>query len=141
MKLANILSAFMLLVLTSFLPVASAQGNLEVNTPAIAALQSSMQKRHAELAPLYAAGAVGLARNGNVALRDVAKVPLAQRGAVNALVAAENADRASLYREIARANGRPDWEAEVRNTFAQRWIDRAQSGWWVERASGWISKQ
>jgi len=29
-----------------------AQANLEVNTPAIAALRSSMQKRHAELAPL-----------------------------------------------------------------------------------------
>ena len=38
-----------------------AQGNLEIDTPAIAALQQSMQKRHAQLEPLYAAGAVGLA--------------------------------------------------------------------------------
>ena len=117
-----------------------AQGNLEINTPAISALQSSMQQRHAELAPLYASGAVGLARDGNVVLRDASAVPLAQRGQVNALVAAENADRAALYREIARANNRPDWEADVRRTFAQRWIDRAQPGWWVEGPGGWAQK-
>ena len=36
-----------------------AQGNLEIDTPAIAALKQSMQKRHAQLEPLYTAGAVG----------------------------------------------------------------------------------
>nr|MBL8454918.1 YdbL family protein [Zoogloeaceae bacterium] len=117
--------------------VAFAQGNLEINTPAISTLKQSMQQRHAQLAPLYASGAVGLAADGTVALRDASSVPLAQRGQVNALVAAENADRAALYREIARANGHPEWEAEVRKTFAQRWIERAQPGWWVQGADGW----
>jgi len=120
--------------------VSQAQGNLEINTPAIAALQSSMQQRHAQLAPLYASGAVGIANDGNVALRDASGVPMAQRGQVNALVAAENADRAALYREIARANGHPEWEADVRRTFAQRWIDRAQAGWWVQGPGGWTQK-
>jgi uncharacterized protein YdbL (DUF1318 family) len=55
-------------------------------------------------------------------------------------VAAENADRAALYREIARANGHPEWEAEVRKTFAQRWIERAQPGWWVQRGGAWVQK-
>ena len=119
---------------------AVAQGNLEINTPQISALQSSMQQRHAQLAPLYGAGAIGLARDGTVALRDASSVPMAQRGQVNALIAAENADRAALYREIARANGHPEWEADVRRTFAQRWIDRAQPGWWVETGSGWTRK-
>ncbi len=126
-----------------FLPLASfaqAQGNLEINTPAIAALQKSMQQRHADLAPLYASGAIGLASDGGVALRDAASVPLAQRARVNALIAAENADRTALYREIARANGHPEWEADIRKTFAQRWIDRAQSGWWVQGAGGWARK-
>ncbi len=120
---------------------AFAQANLEINTPGIAAIQSSMQKRHAELAPLYGSGAVGLTRDGNVALRDAAAVPLPQRAAVNALIAAENQDRAALYREIARANNRPEWEGEIRNTFGQRWIDRAQPGWYVQNAGGaWIKK-
>jgi uncharacterized protein len=120
---------------------AFAQANLEINTPGIAAIQGSMQKRHAELAPLYASGAVGLTRDGNVALRDPAAVLLAQRAAVNTLVAAENQDRAALYREIARANNRPEWEGDIRSTFGQRWIDRAQPGWFTQNAAGaWVKK-
>lgn len=121
--------------------LAFAQANLEINTPGIAAIQGSMQKRHAELAPLYTSGAVGLTRDGNVALRDPAAVPLAQRAAVNTLVAAENQDRAALYREIARANNRPEWEGDIRSTFGQRWIDRAQPGWFTQNAAGaWVKK-
>jgi uncharacterized protein YdbL (DUF1318 family) len=120
---------------------ALAQGNLEVNTPAITQLKAAMQARHAQLAPLYAIGAVGLAQDGTVQLRDAGLVPLAQRGAANGLVGQENADRAALYREIARANGNPAWESEIRNTFAARWIERAQPGWWVQNAGGvWAKK-
>lgn len=135
------LRAFVLVLLLAFAGVAAAQANLEINTPAIAALQRSMQERHAQLQPLYASGAVGLTRDGNVALRDANAVPLAQRAQVNALVAAENQDRAALYREIARANGKPEWESDIRATFAQRWIDKAQPGWYYQNASGaWVRK-
>jgi uncharacterized protein YdbL (DUF1318 family) len=117
------------------------QANLEINTPAINALQRSMQQRHTQLAPLYSSGAVGFARDGSIALRDAKAVPLAQRQQVNALIAAENQDRAALYREIARANGHPEWEADIRATFAQRWISRAQAGWYYQNASGqWVRK-
>jgi hypothetical protein len=120
---------------------ALAQGNLEVNTPAIAALKSEMQARHGQLASHYASGAVGVARDGTIAMRDANAVPLAQRQQVSGLVAAENNDRVALYREIARANGHPEWEAEVRNTFAQRWSDKAQAGWYVQNAAGqWVRK-
>ena len=75
------------------------------------------------------------------ALRDPAAVPLPQRAAVNSLIAAENQDRAALYREIARANNHPEWEGDIRGTFGQRWIDRARSGWFVQNASGaWVKK-
>ena len=68
-------------------------------------------------------------------------MPLAQRAAVNALISAENQDRAALYREIARANNHPEWEAEIRNTFGQRWIERAQAGWYFHNAQGaWAKK-
>ena len=117
------------------------QGNLEINTPAIAALRGAMQQRHGQLAPVYASGAVGVARDGTIQVRDANAVPLAQRQQVSGLVSAENNDRAALYREIARANGHPEWEADVRNTFAQRWTERAQSGWYVQNASGqWARK-
>lgn len=128
------------MLLLGFAGLVFAQGNIEIDTPAIAALKQSMQQRHAKLAPLYASGVVGLAADGNVALRDASGVPLAQRGQANALVAAENADRAALYREIARANGHPEWETEVRATFARRWIERAQPGWWIQRDGSWVRK-
>lgn len=140
MKAISHLRVLLLALLLGVSAQLAAQGNLEINTPAINAVQQAMQKRHAQLAPLYAAGAVGLGADGNVVLRDANAVPLAQRAQANALVAAENADRAALYREIARANGHPEWEADVRKTFAQRWQDRAQPGWWIQAGGGWKQK-
>lgn len=135
------LRAAVLALLFSTAGAAFAQANLEINTPAIAALQRSMQDRHSQLAPLYASGAVGLTHDGNVALRDANAVPLAQRAQVNSLIAAENQDRAGLYREIARANAHPEWENNIRTTFGQRWIDKAQSGWYYQNAAGaWLRK-
>ena len=139
----NPLSLKVLLLFAALLGAgpALAQANLEINTPGIASIQSSMQRRHSELAPLYTSGAVGLTRDGNIALRDPAAVPLAQRAVVNSLIAAENQDRAALYREIARANNHPEWEGEIRSTFGQRWIDRAQAGWYFHNAAGaWARK-
>jgi uncharacterized protein len=121
--------ALLLLMVAGF---ALAQGNLEINT---------MAACHAQLAPHYASGALGLAGDATVQVRDANAIPLAQRGAVQSAVAAENSDRATLYREIAKANGNPAWEADIRATFAQRWIDKAQPGWWVQNAQGaWVKK-
>ncbi|HXU93441.1 MAG TPA: YdbL family protein [Gallionella sp.] len=114
--------------------------DLDINTPGVNAIKQSMQARHAQLAPLYASGAVGLTSDGLVTLRDADAVPLAQRQSANALVAAENRDRNALYAEIANANGHPEWEGEIRSTFAQRWIQRAQPGWWVQSGGGWSQK-
>ena len=139
MKAMTNLRVSMLVLALAAAGQALAQANLEINTPAIAGLQASMQQRHSQLAGLYASGAVGLTRDGNVALRDANAVPLAQRQQVNSLVAAENQDRASLYREVARANGKPEWENDIRATFAQRWIQKAQPGWYYQNTSGvWV---
>jgi uncharacterized protein YdbL (DUF1318 family) len=120
---------------------ALAQANLDIDTPAIRNLTGSMQQRHAQLMPHYASGAVGVTRDGLVALRDAGAVPLAQRAQVNALVGSENQDRVALYREIARANGHPEWESDIRAKFGERWVAKAQSGWWVQDATGaWKKK-
>lgn len=122
--------------------LAFAQGNLDVDSPAINQLKSSMSARHAQLKGYYDSGALGLANDGTIVLRDAAIVPLAQRQNVARLVAAENDDRAALYREIARVNGNPQWEKDIRATFALRWIDRAPAGWWVQNATGsWQQKK
>ncbi len=130
---------FAMMLLLPVLAIAAA--DLEINTPAISALKNSMQARHGELAPHYATGAVGLTRDGLVAMHDANAVPLKDRQRVNGLIAAENQDRNALYREIARANGKPEWESEIRATFAQRWIEKAQGGWYYQNnAGGWTRK-
>lgn len=130
-----------LLAILLLLPVlALAAADLEINTPAISALKNSMQARHGQLAAHYASGAVGLTRDGLIALRDANAVPLKDRQGVNSLVAAENNDRNALYKEIANANGHPEWESEVRGTFAQRWVQKAQGGWWYQDGGGWAKK-
>lgn len=119
---------------------AAAAADLEVNTPAISALKASMQARHNQLLPHYNAGAVGLTKDAFIAIKDAAAVPLKDRGGLTGLVSAENADRANLYKEIATANSHPEWQDEIQNTFAGRWIDKAQSGWWYQGAGGWVKK-
>lgn len=138
---ASVVSLALLLSALLFAGLAAAQANLDIDTPAIRALTSSMQARHGQLQAYYANGAVGFTRDGMVALRNAAAVPLPQRAQVNALVAAENQDRLALYREIARANGHPEWEADIRAKFGERWIAKASGGWWVQDAGGnWRQK-
>jgi len=122
-------------------PFAFAQANLEVNTPAIEKLRTSLRNYFGELKPYLANGAVGLTHDGLLAIRDANGIPLAQRQHANSVIAADNDARTALYREIARANGKPEWEQDIRATFAQRWIDRAPSGWYYQTpAGGWVRK-
>jgi uncharacterized protein YdbL (DUF1318 family) len=128
-------------LLNWFLPVAHAEADLSVNTPAIRQLQADMEKRHRELAPYYTSGAVGMTRRGEIELRDQTLVPLQVRNQVKKLVARENQDRSALYAEIAQANGHPEWEPDIRQTFARRWVDNAPGGWWYMDGSGtWKQK-
>ena len=117
-----------------------AEADLDVNTPAINALKSSMQARHSQLAAHYNSGAIGLTKDGLIAIHDATAVPLKDRGGINSLVAEENADRNKLYKEIASANKHPEWEGGIRDTFAGRWIGKAQAGWWYQGAGGWVKK-
>lgn len=119
---------------------AAAAADLDVNTPAISAIKHSMQARHMQLASHYATGAIGLSDDGLIAVRDTTAVPLKDRQGINALVAAENADRSSLYKEIAAGNGHPEWRGEIQNTFAMRWIDKAQAGWYYQKNGAWLKK-
>jgi hypothetical protein len=78
--------------------------------------------------------------DGLIAVRDTTAVPLRDRQGINALVAAENADRNALYKEIAAGNGHPEWRGDIQSTFAGRWIDKAQGGWWYQKEGSWVKK-
>ncbi len=121
---------------------AQAEANLDISSPEIRAITASMQARFGQLEPHFASGAVGLTADGLVEIRDANAAPLAARAGLRALVTEDNRDRNALYAAIARANGHPEWESDIRRTFARRWVERgAQPGWYYQDASGgWRQK-
>jgi uncharacterized protein len=124
-------------------PAAHAQAaDLNISTPAISQLTQSMKVRQDQLKKYYDSGAVGFTRDGLIEVRDQNLIPLPERNSVRKLVADENADRANLYREIATANAHPEWEPDIRKTFAERWVSRAaESAWWYQDDSGGWKKK
>lgn len=123
--------------------VSSAQADeadLAIDSAEIRQLRATMEGRFASLQPLYAAGFIGIQADGLLAVRDIESVPLKDRNQVNKLVTAENADRQSLYQAIANANGHPDWAAQIKSTFAGRWVTNAQAGWWYQSSGSWKQK-
>lgn len=122
-------------------PASAAEPDLDISSPAIRQLTASMEARHSRLRPWYDAGAIGLTRDGQVTVRDQSEIPLAERNNVRQLVADENADRQALYRQIAVANGHPEWEPDIRRTFAERWVANARGGWYYQGRDGsWQQK-
>ncbi len=128
-------------VLQFLIPSAHAQADLNIATPAVRAITQSMEARHATLQPYYTSGAIGFTNDGMIDVRDQNLIPLPERNNARKLVSDENSDRTNLYREIAKANGHPEWEADIRKTFAQRWVERASGGWYYKDAGGaWKQK-
>lgn len=114
----------------------AANPDFNVNTPRIRKLQASMKQRFPRLKNHYKSGAIGFTRDALVAIRDAKAISLKERKQVQALVQAENKDRNALYKAIADANGHPEWEADVRATFARTWVQKAGSGWWYQDDKG-----
>ena len=111
--------------------------NINIQTPQIQAIQARMRTRFgASLAAYFASGAIGFAKDGTVAVRDIAGVPLPERAALNTALADENRDRQAVYREIAAANGHADWEPQIRGAFAKQWVQQAKPGWYYQDAQG-----
>lgn len=131
-------------VLELLVPAAHAQAsaNIDISSPEIRAVTQSMQTRFADLEKYFVSGAVGLTASGLIEIRDASAAPLAERATVKRLVAEDNRDRDTLYAEIAKANGHPEWEADIRKIFARRWVERgAQTGWYYQDAAGaWKQK-
>jgi uncharacterized protein YdbL (DUF1318 family) len=120
---------------------AHAAADINIQSPAIQTIRASMEARFPQLKPFFDSGSVGMTNGGMVEVRDLNAVALRDRKTVKTLVADENRDRHALYVEIARANDHPEWEADIRKTFAARWIANAPAGWWYQDSSGqWKQK-
>ncbi len=130
-------------VLDFIVPSAQAQQpDFEINTPQINAIKSRMAARQQQqLSAWFDAGAIGFSSDGLVSIRDRAAVPLSERRKLESVVADENRDRKAVYREIAVANGHPEWEQQVQQTWSREWIRNARPGWHYQAADGsWKQK-
>jgi len=132
-------------VLNAVVPAAHAQdaeAALNVNTPAVSRIKQSMAARFGDLEKFFASGAVGLTKDGMIDVRDLNAVALPDRATVKRLVAEDNADRAQLYAEIAKASNHPEWEGDIKKSFARRWVATgAKAGWYYQDDSGaWKQK-
>lgn len=129
-----LLTICLLIMMTS--PARSQQADIDVSTAAIEAIKKSLAGRFMALKPHLDSGAIGLTFDGLIVMRDLQAIALNETLKVENILAEENKDRASLYREIARANGRPDWESDLKTTFGERWINRAALGWYHRDSAG-----
>lgn len=128
-------------LLNLLVPQAHANADININTPVINKLRASLKARQPKLQPYFNSGALGLAKNGLVAVHKLAAIPLKQRNLVKKLVADENKDRNALYKEIAVANGHPEWANDIQKTFAKVWVQESPSGIWYEDGTGsWKQK-
>lgn len=121
---------------------AQGQPDITIKTPAIQAIQARMSARFDnQLRAHFESGALGFTRDGLVVVRAADKLELKDRVTVNQAVAEDNRDRKAVYREVAVANGHPEWEGQIREVFARQWIDSARKGWWYQDAGGgWKQK-
>jgi len=141
----HVLVAALGAALNALVPAANAQGAeeaLNVSSPAVTRIKQSMGARFGEMEKFFASGAIGLTKDGLVDVRDLNAVALPDRATVKRLVSEDNADRAQLYAEIAKANNHPDWEPDIRKSFAKRWVATgAKPGWYYQADDGsWKQK-
>jgi len=116
--------------------------DITIRTPAIQAIQDRMADRfQSSLKTNFDSGALGFGNDGLVVVRDATKIGLKDRVSVNQQVADDNRDRKAVYREIAVANNHPEWEKQIRDTFAKQWVTQAHAGWWYQSSDGaWKQK-
>ena len=119
---------------------AQAPVDFDKPSPEKQALEDSLASRFRELRPYFDAGAIGHTDSGLVDFRDRSLVPLKDRNRVVQLVAAQNNDWNALFAEIARLNGHPEWQDSIRRTFAERWVAKADPGWYYRENGEWKQK-
>jgi len=130
-------------VLEILVPSAQAQqAEIDINTPQINSIKARMaQRQRSSLNSLFDAGAIGFSSDGLITIRDRSAVELSERRSLESVVADENRDRKAVYREIAVANGHPEWEQDIRKTFAREWVNNARRGWYYQDSGGsWRQK-
>ena len=99
-----------------------AQDVTGVSNPTIRALKEKMKERYVLMKPYYDKGLLTEGNDGYVSLKNIKELGLKQKRDLKTLVEAENKDRETLYKEVAKALkidvNQVDKIAEI---FAKEW--------------------
>lgn len=141
LSLPDLAQRSVLFMLQAVVPPAYAGADFSMDFPTVRRIQESQIQRAPSLRPYLDSGAIGFSNGALLAEKDMRAVPREERNTLKKLVADENRDSNALYREIARANGQPNWETKIRAAFEKEMRAKAQqNGWFVQDAQGNWSK-
>ncbi|MFT5121523.1 MAG: hypothetical protein ACI9TH_003272 [Kiritimatiellia bacterium] len=105
---------------------------LPVSADELGELKESFKKRHPQLQAQKAAGKIGETSAG---MTEAVNAAAAGDAAIKTLVAAENADRSSLYALLAKQEGVSAAVVAKRNGI--RNFTKASAGEWLKDDKGW----
>jgi uncharacterized protein YdbL (DUF1318 family) len=93
-----------------------------VSNPTIRALKEKMKARYAQMKPFYQKGMLVEGGNGYVSMGNTEGLGLKEKRDLKTLVDSENSDRATLYKEVAKAlKIDPSQVDRIAKIFAGEW--------------------
>lgn len=103
---------------------------LKQSSPAVAEIAKRLKERNPKIDALKDSGCAGESNRGVLELRPCDKLTdAAKKNEAQQLIAAENADRKALYKEVAELNRDQNVTVSaVERVFAQKRLERAQPG-------------
>jgi uncharacterized protein YdbL (DUF1318 family) len=109
-------------ILAFLCPVSHAEEVITVSNPTIRALKKNMKVRFGQMKPFYGKGMLIEGNNGYVSIKSTGGLGLKEKRNLKALVDAENSDRKSLYKEVAKAlKIDPGQISKIAGIFAKEW--------------------
>ncbi|MFK5984701.1 MAG: DUF1318 domain-containing protein [Pseudomonadota bacterium] len=133
-------NSLLIYILDFVFPVAHAGANMSINTPKIRSLRNQLKQQHNRLVAFFNKGNIGYADNGLIKTRNTNGLNIKQKSTMKKLLNTANGILSNLYSEIAKANGHPEWKADIQNTFAKTWISQIQAGWMYFSGGQWKKK-
>lgn len=111
--------------------------NLNLTTPAIRKVIKTMKRRNIQIRRFKSSGAIGETFKGHLEIRDLNGLGGGEIRTIKGLLNAENTDRDSLYKELAKANKIDVAEVtKISKIFAKKRRDRRGKGEWYKDEDG-----
>lgn len=131
---------FALKILNFIIPAAHAGANMSIQSPKIRSLRNQLKQHHSRLVPYFNQGNIGYSGKGLIKVRNTNGLNIKQKSTMKKLLSTANASLSSLYSEIAKANGHPEWKNDIQQTFAKTWVSQMQPGWMYFSGGQWKKK-